>query len=151
MGCGRKPAVGTAFPAAFLPGQAGPGRTPTLPHSPRGLHTCCALHDQRGDSRLDGGDSNGGDQADAAHGHGAENGARLAGGSLQHHLGCQRKAASHHMRAGQTLRWPSQAPREDPRGLLCSRTGPWGEERARHAAPGSLLAARGQWRFWEQQ
>lgn len=63
----------------------------------------------------------------------------------------KRKAASHHMWAGQTLRWPSQAPREDPRGLLCSRTGPWGEERARHAAPGSLLAARGQWRFWEQQ
>lgn len=93
MGCGRKPAVGTAFAAAFLPGQAGPGRTLTLPHSPHGLHTCCALHDQRGDSRLDSGDGNGGDQADAAHGHGAENGARLAGGSLQHHLGCQEESS----------------------------------------------------------
>lgn len=46
------------------------------------LHTCGALHNQRGDGWLDGRDSDRGDQADTPHGHGAEDGARLSGGPL---------------------------------------------------------------------
>lgn len=46
------------------------------------LHTCGALHNQRGDCWLDGRDGDGGDQADTPHGHGAEDGARLSGGPL---------------------------------------------------------------------
>lgn len=42
---------------------------------------------------------------------------------------------------------PSRAPQEDTCGLLGSWAGHWGEGRARHASPESLLAARGQWRF----
>lgn len=46
------------------------------------LHTCGALHNQRGDSWLDGRDSDRGDQADTPHGHGAEDGAWLSRGPL---------------------------------------------------------------------
>lgn len=50
-------------------------------------HTCGALHNQRGDGWFDSRDSDGGDQADAPHGHGAEDRAWLSRGPLQHHLG----------------------------------------------------------------
>lgn len=56
------------------------------------LHTCGALHNQRGDGWFDGRDSDGGDQADASHGHGAEDSAWLSRGPLQHHLEHQRTA-----------------------------------------------------------
>lgn len=47
-----------------------------------GLHTCGALHNQCGDSWLDSGDGDRGDQANAAHGHSAEDGAWLSRGPL---------------------------------------------------------------------
>lgn len=47
-----------------------------------GLHTCGTLHNQCGDSWLDSGDGDRGDQANAAHGHSAEDGAWLSRGPL---------------------------------------------------------------------
>lgn len=108
------------------------------------LHTCGALHNQRGDGWFDGRDSDGGDQADASHGHGAEDSAWLSRGPLQHHLEHQRTAPPTSLTGCPD---PVLSPPRPPR-RIC---GHWSEETTRHASPGSLPAARGQWQFWGQQ
>lgn len=108
------------------------------------LHTCGALHNQRGDGWFDGRDSDRGDQADASHGHGAEDSAWLSRGPLQHHLEHQRTAPPTSLTGCLD---PVLSPPRPPR-RIC---GHWSEETTRRASPGSLPAARGQWQFWGQQ